>query len=625
MILNKLALFFSIFFLFISVAFHAQRNKKAENLFEDAKRLINTDTKKAYQLLLESKKIADKKNQLLDDKIELSFAIIERINGKYQKSIQNTWKVLRRTNYTEVKASAYNNLGACYKNTGNTEEALKYYILASNIYQKENKISDLAIVENNIGLLFQTLEDYNKAKGYHKKALDYFISIGDNTNIAKSYNMIGITLANQDSLQNALLNFKKSYYINRKYKNTIGLSEDVNNIGSIFYYMEKYDSAIVYFRKSLAIDRQNQDFTNLADGLNNLADVYINKRDLKKAKTNLDSAVYYSKKYNYISAYLNSLQAYSNLYESDNKPKLSLKYLKQYYTTKDSLSKENNIKDINELEKKYQTEKKQKEIIQKDSKIKRKNLLNIILVILFCFGIIISFLVYRTLKLKNKQQKQEYELKYAIEEIAHQNKLQEQRLSISRDLHDNIGAQLTFIISSIETLKQAFNIKDEKINNKLTSISNFTKDTITELRDTIWAMNHSEIDFNEIRNRILNFVEKARKSTENINIAFERDPILDNLHFSSVDGMNIYRITQEAVNNAMKYAEAKNILLNAKSVDHQVQITVADDGKGFDIDETELGNGIRNMEKRASELNSTLSINSETGKGTIITLVIPKT
>lgn len=150
-------------------------------------------------------------------------------------------------------------------------------------------------------------------------------------------------------------------------------------------------------------------------------------------------------------------------------------------------------------------------------------------------------------------------------------------------------------------------------------------DTITELRDTIWAMNHSEIDFNEIRNRILNFVEKARKSTENINIAFERDPILDNLHFSSVDGMNIYRITQEAVNNAMKYAEAKNILLNAKSVDHQVQITVTDDGRGFDIDETELGNGIRNMEKRASELNSTLSINSETGKGTMITLVIPKT
>jgi uncharacterized membrane-anchored protein YhcB (DUF1043 family) len=160
-----------------------------------------------------------------------------------------------------------------------------------------------------------------------------------------------------------------------------------------------------------------------------------------------------------------------------------------------------------ELQIKFDTAKKEKTILeQKNLEKKRMNTIKI-LGILFCFGIIISFLVYRTLKLKNKQQKQEYELKYAIEEIAHQNKLQEQRLSIS-GFTRQYRAQLTFIISSIETLKQAFNIK-EKINNKLTSISNFTKDTITELRDTIWAMNHSEIDFNEIRNRILNFVEKV--------------------------------------------------------------------------------------------------------------------
>ena len=128
--------------------------------------------------------------------------------------------------------------------------------------------------------------------------------------------------------------------------------------------------------------------------------------------------------------------------------------------------------------------------------------------------LLIIYLVYKNQKLKNKQQKQEYELTTAISKIETQNKLQEQRLSISRDLHDNIGAQLTFIISSIETLKQAFNITDDKINHKLSSISNFTKETITELRDTIWAMNHAEIDFNEIRSRILSFVDKAQKSNE---------------------------------------------------------------------------------------------------------------
>ncbi len=238
--------------------------------------------------------------------------------------------------------------------------------------------------------------------------------------------------------------------------------------------------------------------------------------------------------------------------------------------------------------------------------------------------LLIIYLVYKNQKLKNKQQKQEYELTTAISKIETQNKLQEQRLSISRDLHDNIGAQLTFIISSVETLKQAFNIKDEKINSKLSSISTFTKETITELRDTIWAMNHSEIDFNEIRSRILNFVEKAQKSNDFINIIFERETALDSLKFTSVEGMNIYRITQEAVNNAMKYSDAKNINLTAKTIDNQIEIKITDDGKGFDTEEIELGNGIRNMQKRASELNADFEINSEKGNGTKIILRIPK-
>ena len=73
--------------------------------------------------------------------------------------------------------------------------------------------------------------------------------------------------------------------------------------------------------------------------------------------------------------------------------------------------------------------------------------------------------------------------------IETQNKLQEQRLRISRDLHDNIGAQLTFIISSIDNLKFGFTDISEKLGSKLSNISSFTQQTIYELRDTIWAMN----------------------------------------------------------------------------------------------------------------------------------------
>src|SRR5690606_32547763 len=91
---------------------------------------------------------------------------------------------------------------------------------------------------------------------------------------------------------------------------------------------------------------------------------------------------------------------------------------------------------------------------------------------------LIGYLFYKQQKLKNDQLLKENELKDALLKIETQSRLQEQRLRISRDLHDNIGAQLTFIISSIDNLKYGFDIKDEKLTAKLNTISNFTSSTI---------------------------------------------------------------------------------------------------------------------------------------------------
>jgi len=73
---------------------------------------------------------------------------------------------------------------------------------------------------------------------------------------------------------------------------------------------------------------------------------------------------------------------------------------------------------------------------------------------------------YNQQKLRNSQLRKENELKTALAQIETQNRLQEQRLRISRDLHDNIGAQLTFIISSIDTLKLRFKDMNEKLSDR---------------------------------------------------------------------------------------------------------------------------------------------------------------
>ncbi len=208
--------------------------------------------------------------------------------------------------------------------------------------------------------------------------------------------------------------------------------------------------------------------------------------------------------------------------------------------------------------------------------------------------------------------------------IETQNKLQEQRLRISRDLHDNIGAQLTFIISSIDNLKFGFTDMGEKLGNKLSNISNFTSQTIYELRDTIWAMNKENITFEDLQIRIANFIEHAKNASEKIEFSFniDNDVEVDHL-FSSVEGMNIYRIIQEAINNALKHAAADEIEVNISKEGNQYQIEIIDNGKGFEHNHAEIGNGLNNMKKRAGEMGGELNIISKAHKGTVVLLKLP--
>jgi len=260
-------------------------------------------------------------------------------------------------------------------------------------------------------------------------------------------------------------------------------------------------------------------------------------------------------------------------------------------------------------------------LLEKEAEVRQKQILLIGISLLAFFTALIGFLIYRQQKQKNAQQVQEYKLKKAISKIETQNKLQEQRLSISRDLHDNIGAQLTFIISSVDNIKYAFDITNEKLDNKLSNISNFAKETILELRDTIWAMNSNEITFEDLEIRINNYIEKAKEAKDQISFSFAIDPELKTQKLTSVQGMNIYRTIQEAVNNSIKYANASIITINAKQIENQIKISIQDNGTGFDQVTVEKGNGLLNMQKRIEEIGGEFGLDSSS-EGTSISILL---
>jgi len=479
-------------------------------------------------------------------------------------------------------------------------------------------------------MIYSQMDLLEKAKVYHRKAIAIFQKSKYQKGLSESYNNLAIALANQDSLTKALRYFNYSLQIEEKLKDKKGIAESYNNVAGIYYYLQQIDSAKYYFEKSVELEREIKNFPGVAASYNNLALVMLEFKRNASAKNYIDSAFYYAKKSKVAEDYVNALENYALYYEALSDYKTANDYNKKFFTAKDSVFKNSNLENLHELEVKYKSAQKDAEISKNKAEIAENELQikqkNTIIYGSVGFAILlglVGYLFYNQQKIKNIQLLKEVELKEALVKIETQNKLQEQRLQISRDLHDNIGSQLTFIISSIDNLKY-FDIAKEKLVSKFDNISGFTKNTITELRDTIWAMNKNAISVEDLQIRITNFIDNAQLATHGILFDFSiADSINSSHEFTSVEGMNVYRIIQEAVNNAVKYAQAKQIIVHLKEENSVLFFNITDDGKGFSVAEVHLGNGLNNMQKRASEIGAEIIIDSKENQGTTVLIKYP--
>ena len=626
--------FLNIKFLFIYFSFlwlfnlSMEAQSTMEKLNDSAMVVYKKDPQKAIEILELSLEI---NNDIKEYAIAKDYlGIVYRDLGQFEKAKTLSLEAISFSKDSLTNASAYTNIGAANRQMGLYREALKYYLKALKIYEDAPDLHKIATVNNNIGTVYNYLGINDKAVEYHTKAIKIFESLSNRKGISNAYNNIAIIYANDGELEKALSNFKYSLEIERELQDKKGIAESSNNVGAVYYYMQEIDSALYYFDQSANMERLIGNYAGVGASFNNIAQVLLENNRVAESKVYIDSSYYYAQKSKTTVDIESALLTYSEYYEAKNDLKSALNYFKEYSKFKDSTLNVETNKEVVELETKYETEKKEKEILsqrteiaEKQLNINRKNTQLIGLAVVAILISILGYLLYNQQKLKNKQLQKEAELKEALARIETQNELQEQRLRISRDLHDNIGAQLTFVISSIENLQYGFDIKNNKLTDKLTGISAFTKDTIYELRDTIWAMNKNEISLEDLQTRISNFVEKANVHSRNINFKFKiDDTVQDGITFSSVKGMNVYRIVQESIHNAIKYAEAKNVDVKIFKNDKQLIIKVIDDGNGFDIAKVEDGNGLNNMEKRAKDVKASLNIDSKRSKGTQIELTL---
>ena len=541
------------------------------------------------------------------------------LDAVYLNNLQRSIKI----KYELGEGQSYSNLALINYYQGKFEKDLDYSLKAITVYEKINAKEKLALEYGELG--------FRMKKRSIKKALYYmqkgkFIAETNNFQqpLLSIYNNYGVLKEIQNQNDSALFFYNKGLFLKQKINDSVGLPYSSNNIAGILVKQQKYELAKDNYEEALKIRIALKDEVGIAENHNYLGDLLTAQKKYSSANSYYELALERGKKYHYLDLVQHSYKMLSQNYEAVNDKSAALQNFKQYSIYKDSLlNKETNLK-IAELDVQFETAKKEKQILEKNIEVKNTRNKLLIVSAFTIFIALLGFLFYRQQRLKNKQQEQEFKLQSAIKEIETQNSLHEQRLSISRDLHDNIGAQLTFVISSVDNLKLAGKITDDKINSQLNMISEFTKATILELRDTIWAMNTDVFSFEDLRSRMFNYIEKAQASTSDLNISFVINESVLQYKIASLAGITIYRIIQEVINNAIKHAGASEVKINISEVNENLLVEIDDNGKGFDVDEIDFGNGLLNMQKRVEEVEGKLTIESKLDLGTQIYFTIPK-
>lgn len=558
--------------------------------------------------------------------------------SEYEKARAEFEKVLASA--LEVKnnediSRCYNNIAVCNGYLGDYEGALKMHMKSAEMAKDLEDPISLAKSYNNMGLIYFDLDDYAKSEEYLLKSLEIKKEQGAEVSVVGSYLNLGnvfrkLGVNNKDSIT---LNKAKKYYtealkLGEKTSYQKGINIAYSNLALVETSLGNFDKGVEYGKLAVQKNMELNDVISEVTSRVNLADAYRYKKQFQLAEEEIKKGMKLARETQNKFIEKEALFILS-LVKSDNGDyKNGLKYYQEYSRLEDSISSTEIKNRVNELETKYQVAENERSLAETranlaESELKVKVRNNVIygsLALAFVLGLI-GYLVFSQQKLKNRQLQKEAELRTALAKIETQNKLQEQRLRISRDLHDNIGAQLTFVTSSVDNLKFGLKGTNEAIGKKLTHISTFTTQTIFELRDTIWAMNKSEITSEDLQTRIANFIEKAGSARDEVDFSFNvAEDVSENNVFTSVQGMNIYRIIQEAVNNALKYAQASQITVSFSKNNGVFNVEIRDNGKGFNLQEVELGNGLENIKKRARDLGGKAVVHSEEGKGTTVAL-----
>jgi signal transduction histidine kinase len=533
-------------------------------------------------------------------------------------------------------AYADNKLGAVAVNKAEYDQAVKYYLSALEIWEKLKDSSNLTNPYINLGDAFWRLGQPDKAEEYTNKALQIaeelkqdrprmFALNNQGLNfkaLAESYSYIADTMSQDAQLykdsvdlfyDKALQNFEKAYGLAQKLNNKQSAMRHLINMATIKDAKAEYPEALKLTKEAEVLSNNLGDVSIIVLIKRNLTSLYRQTGQMAQAIAYGEEAVKLAQDNNfpgYVAGVSDQLyQAYKQTGQFDK----ALKNLEQYKSYQVNTLDTEKVKAIAEIEEKYQTVQKEKQILEQQNEIlelektnsriaRQRNLYTGSAGILVLLGFL-GFQINRIRRERNDKKAFAEALIYAQEE---------DRKRIARDLHDGVGQSLLLIKKQLEA-SHATSMENQRM----------ITDTLEEVRSISRDLHPFQLEKFGLTTTLNDMVEKVGHASD-LFITKEIDPV-DGL-LSEKAEINVFRTVQEALSNIVKHAEASAAKVTIRQEAGGIFLKIQDNGKGFDHELAVVKSkslGLRTMYERISSIGGKLKIEKGAPKGTVIEIQIP--
>lgn len=539
--------------------------------------------------------------------------------------------LLLKTEINDVDGliSDYTALGNLHKERGSYDLAQQQFIAGLRLAEELKDSFALMMLYTEIGGLYSTQQISHLAKENHQKGLSIARAKGNNFAIANCLKELGNLAVIEKNKPQAIRYYEEALGLYEQLRNKINAADVQVKLSECYQDGAQYPKAKAYLLEAIAIREQSKDKLSMLKAKMALGKLELLAGNPSNGILLIEDCIPSFEMMDNKEGLQESYLLLANAYAKSKQPEKAFRYYQTHNLLKDSLMALERTKVINELEQRYNTEKKDRAILENELKIEqqqneiqeRNNQL-----LLLGGSLLLATLLLATLFFINKKNKELSQQRIQVlkkeQETAQLKTLiageEKERKRIGQELHDGLGAVLATVKMQINNIPTQ--LPDASQNKSYQKAEQLIDAACQTVREISHGMMPYILEQEGLEAAISDMCQTL-STTKQLTIHF--NPYQVDLIESDTLKITLYRITQELLKNCITHAKAQEVIVQLTVEDDMVELVVEDDGKGFDKVTAKKGIGLENIQSRIGYLNGHLAIDTQIGQGSTFMITIP--